>query len=205
MADYKTHTDTQLMQLLKESDHSAYNEIYHRYFQLIFTHVYKKLRDEEQAKDIVQDVFASLWFKRDFLQTSNLGGYLYTGVRNKVFDLFAHQQVRAKYIDSLNDYVNTHTSIPTDHLIRENQLKEYIEKAIQRLSPKMKRIFEMSRNEHLTHQEIAEKLGTSENNVATQITAALRILRTKLGVTVLFLLFMNLHHQLPFIVHCICN
>lgn len=183
MLEYKKISDNNLVSLLKEGDHSAFNEIYHRYFYLIFTHAYKKLRDEEQAKDIVQDVFATLWFKREFnLPTSNLAGYLYTAVRNKIFDLFAHQQVQSKYIDSLDAFLTTHSSIPTDHLIRENQLKAYIDKEIQALTPKMRLMFELSRKQNLSHKEIAQKLGTTENNVSTQITTALRILRTKLGL-----------------------
>jgi RNA polymerase sigma-70 factor (family 1) len=192
MPNYKSLLDNELIQLLKESDHSAYNEIYHRFFSLIFTHAYKKLRDEEQAKDIVQDVFATLWFKReDNLPTSNLAGYLYTAVRNKIFDLFAHQQVQAKYLDSLNDYLSTQASVHTDSLARENQLRAYIEKEIQALSPKMRKIFEMSRKENLTHKEIAEQLGTTENNVSTQLTTALRILRTKLGAVFFALVFLK--------------
>jgi len=190
MAGYSTLSDNELIQLLKESDHAAYTEIYHRYFYLLYVHAYKKLQDENQAKDVLQDVFATLWFKRasDF-QSGNLAGYLYTAVRNRIFNLFAHEQVKSKYIDSLGDYLNTNPNIPTDHRVRENQLKAYIEKEIQALPPKMKRIFEMSRNEYLSHKEIAEKLGTSENNVATQITSALRILRTKIGI-VIFIYFL---------------
>jgi RNA polymerase sigma-70 factor (family 1) len=192
MAEYKTISDNELIELLKGSDHSAFNEIYHRYFYLIFTHAYKKLPNEEQAKDIVQDVFASLWFKREVnLPTSNLAGYLYTAVRNKIFDLFAHQQVQSKYLDSLNAYLTTQVNIPTDHLIRENQLKAYIEKEIQALTPKMRLIFEMSRKENLSHKEIAEKLGTTENNVSTQVTTALRILRTKLGLITFIFVLLN--------------
>lgn len=194
MLDYKKISDTELINLLKESDHSAYNEIYHRYFYLTYVQAYKKLRDEEQAKDIVQDVFASLWFKRDLnLPQSNLAGYLFTAVRNKIFDLFAHEQVKTKYIDSLKDYLSKNIIVPTDHLVRENQLKAYIEKEIQGLTPKMRMIFEMSRKDNLTHKEIAEKLGTSENNVSTQITTALRILRTKLGIIAFVSTFFMLH------------
>jgi RNA polymerase sigma-70 factor (family 1) len=190
MIDYSTLSDNELILLLKESDHSAYNEIYHRYFYLTYVHAYKKLRDEEQAKDVVQDVFATLWFKRDFnLPRSNLAGYLFTAVRNKIFDLFAHEQVKTKHIDSLKDYLSRNASQPTDHLIRENQLKAYIEKEIRALPPKMRVIFEMSRIEQLTHKEIADSLNTSENNVTTQISNALRILRAKLGmITFLFAL-----------------
>jgi RNA polymerase sigma-70 factor (family 1) len=191
MTDYKAISDNELISLLKESDHSAYNEIYHRYFFLIYTHAYKKLRDEDQAKDVVQDVFAALWFKKDSnLPTSNLAGYLYTAVRNKVFDLFARQQVQSKYIDSLHVFLINTTSVPTDYRIRENDLKAYIAKEILALPPKMRKIFELSKNEQLSHKEIAKQLNISENNVSKQVNNALRILRTKLGILIyLYFLF----------------
>ena len=182
-SDYKNLSDNELIQLLKESDHAAYTEIYHRYFYLLYVHSYKKLRNEYQAKDVIQDVFATLWFKRESdLQLTNLAGYLYTAVRNRIFDLFAHEQVKSKYIESLNSYLTNHNSVSTDHRVRENQLKDYIEKEIQALPPKMRKIFELSRKDYLSHKEIAEKLSTSEHNVSTQITNALRILRTKIGI-----------------------
>lgn len=185
MATYSNISDDNLILLLKESDHAAYTEIYNRYFYLLYVHAYKKLQDEGQAKDVLQDVFATLWFKRasDF-QSNNLGGYLYTAVRNKIFDLFAHEQVKTKYIHSLDAYLKTHTSVPTDHLVREHELKAYIEKEIQALPPKMKQIFELSRKDHLSYKEIAEKLNTSENNISKQLNSALRVLKTKLGLAI---------------------
>lgn len=187
MRNYDTLSDVELIDLLQESDHAAYTEIYHRYFYLLYLHAYKKIVDEEQAKDIVQDVFAALWFKREFnLPDTNLAGYLYTAVRNKVFDLFAHQQVAARYLQSLDDYLASKQSISTDHRIRENELKSYIEKEIQALPPKMKRIFELSRKENLTHKEIAKRLDTNTNNVSKQLNTALKVLKTKLGTLLIF-------------------
>ena len=192
MASYSNISDSQLLQLLRESDHSAYTEIYHRYFHLIFTHAYKKLRDEEQAKDLVQDVFATLWFKREFnLPCTNLAGYLFTAVRNKIFDLFAHEQVKTKHLDSLKEYLSTSASVPTDHLIREKELNVYIEKAIQDLPGKMRAIFEMSRKEQLSYKEIADRMNISENTVSKQVNNALRLLKTKLGVLVFLLILMT--------------
>jgi RNA polymerase sigma-70 factor (family 1) len=189
MASYSNNSDNELLQLLKESDHSAYTEIYKRYFYLLYVHAYKKLMDEEQAKDIVQDLFANLWFKREFdLPNANLAGYLFTSVRNKIFDLFAHQKVEAKYIQSLSDFMQSRQSISTDYRVRENELKVYIEKQIEALPPKMKLIFEMSRKDNLTHTEIAERLKTNTNNVSKQLNTALKVLKTKLGTIVLFFL-----------------
>ncbi|MFD0749209.1 RNA polymerase sigma-70 factor [Mucilaginibacter calamicampi] len=196
MAPLQKASDNDLLNLLSESDHSAYNEIYHRYFYLLYTHAYKKLQDEEQTKDIIQDVFTTLWFNRETnLPQSNLAGYLYTAVRNKIFDLFAHEQVKTKHLESLKAYLNTHSSPPTDHRLRENQLKTYIEKEIQALPPKMRLIFEMSRKENLTYKEIAEKLNVSENNVSKQVNNALRVLRTKLGVVIHLVIMIKLFVQ----------
>ena len=189
MADLKKFSDVELLNLLRDSDHAAYGEIFRLYFYLIFTHAYKKLGDEEQAKDVVQDVFAALWFNRESnLPVSNLAGYLYTGVRNKIFDLFAHEQVKKRHVESLKAYLSVHGSVATDHRIRENQLRAYIDTEIEALPPKMRRIFEMSRKEQLSHKEIAAALGTSQNNVSKQVNNAMRLLRTKLGV-VLYLWF----------------
>jgi RNA polymerase sigma-70 factor (family 1) len=183
MNDYIALSDSKLIDLLRQSDHNAYTEIYNRYFYLMYCHAFKKLRDEEQAKDVIQELFANLWFKREFLNvSSNLGGYLFTAVRYKVFDLFSHQQVEEKYIQSLAQHLENVKNISTDHLIREKELRAYIEKEIQSLPSKMRQIFEMSRKEHLSYKEIAERTNTSENNVSKQVSNALRVLKTKLGM-----------------------
>jgi RNA polymerase sigma-70 factor (ECF subfamily) len=53
----------------------------------------------------------------------------------------------------------------------------------------MRLIFEMSRNSHLTHKEIADELGISPQTVRTQVRNALRILRVKVGTNIFFILF----------------
>jgi RNA polymerase sigma-70 factor (family 1) len=190
MAAYQMLSDAELTNLLKESNHDAYNEIYRRYHYLLFVHAYKKLRNEEQVKDVIQELFATLWFKREmnFIST-NLSGYLYTAIRNKIFDLFAHEKVKSNYLLSFNDFIRIGSVSNTDHLVREKELKAYIEKEIQALPPKMRSVFEMSRKEHLSYKEIADKTGTTENNVSKQVNNALRILRTKLGL-VMYIYFL---------------
>jgi RNA polymerase sigma-70 factor (ECF subfamily) len=190
MADYKTISDNELVSLLKESDHSAFNEIYHRYFTLIYVHAYKKLMDEDQAKDIIQELFTKLWFKRESLpEINNLAAYLISATRNKIFDLFAHEQVKQKHYDSLHDFLSSSPVVSTDYNLREVQFKAYIDQQIAALPIKMRVIFEMSRKEELSYKEIAEQLNTSENNVSKQVNNALRLLKTKLGA-VLYLYFL---------------
>ncbi len=70
----------------------------------------------------------------------------------------------------------------TDHLVREKQMKAIIEREISKLPKKMRIVFELSRNEHLSHKEIAETLNLSEQTVTDQIKKALKILRTRMGM-----------------------
>ncbi len=170
----------------------AYAQIYDRYKFILHAHAVNKLRDREEARDIIQEVFTYLWSKREMIQLSgNLSGYLYGAVRHAILNKIARKQVQEKYFDSLKVF-SERESVVTDHRIRENQFREYIEKEIGLLPPKMRAVFELSRKEHLSHKEIAWKLEISEQTVSKQITNALRILKVKLGV--LICLFLMMHH-----------
>ncbi|WPU95750.1 RNA polymerase sigma-70 factor [Mucilaginibacter sabulilitoris] len=182
-------SDSEICTRIKQSDHLAYTEIYHRYFDPIFRHAFKKLRDEDAAKDIVQDVFTNLWLKRSAYNIeSNPAGYLYTSVRNGIFNFWAKKEIRSSYWDSCADdhYIDRYTNASTDYKIREQQLAAYIERQLMGFSPRMREIFKLSRKDHLSHREIAEQLNTTEANVSKQVGNALKILRAKIG-TMIFL------------------
>lgn len=181
MTNYKTLSDEQLLGMLKVSDRLAYTEIYNRYHYLMLHHAYKKLRDEELAKDVIQELFTGLWVRREReIKATNLSGYLYTAARNRILDIFAHQKVQSSYVESsLQDFALNGDYANTDHLIREKEFRLYIEREIQALPAKMREIFELSRKGNLSHKEIAEQLNTSEHNVSKQISNAIKILKKR--------------------------
>ena len=180
--NYSTYSDSQLTELLNASDHAAFTEIHNRYYPLVLVEAFKKLRDLEQAKDIVQELFTNLWIRRERVtMVNNLAGYLITSVKNAIFSYFENQHVQSKYIASLTDFVNTGSIAHTDYLLREKEWEKHIEAAIHSLPKKMREIFELSRKSHLTHKEIAEKLTLSERTVNAQMLNALARLRSKLG------------------------
>lgn len=181
MSIYKSLSETELIIQLKLGNHSAYSEIYNRYFDLMFIFAFKKLRDEEISKDFVQELFMNLWNKKETLsETGKLSSYLYISIRSRILDFFAHQKVQTKYLDFLKSY-QLPANEPTDHLIREKELALYIEKEIQVLPKKMRKVFELSRIENLSHTEIAQRLDITENNVSQHLSNALKIFRIKLG------------------------
>jgi len=189
MVTYGGLSDQDLVSLLNQGDRLAFTQIYDRYKYLLYAHAFKRLRNEEEAEDLIHDLFATLWNKREtFELKSHLQGYLYTAVRNRIFKLLAHKDIESEYISSFQQASEQASNI-TDYLVRENQMAMMIEKEIAALPPKMREVFELSRKHNLSHKEIAEQLGISEQTVSKQVTNALKILKTKLGLLV-YLVFL---------------
>lgn len=187
MAPLSSLSDAALFDLFKSDSHTAYKEIYNRYYAALYIHAYKRLQDREECRDIIQELFTNLWLNRGEITLSGqLSGYLYTSVRNRIFDLLARKKLKSSYINSLQEFLNTNPST-TDYRIRQNQLTAIIDQEIQALPPRTREIFELSRKGHFTHKEIAEKLEISQQTVKSTINNALKVLRLKLG-TMFFLI-----------------
>ncbi|WP_316810988.1 RNA polymerase sigma-70 factor [Pedobacter heparinus] len=181
MATYSTYSDLELFDLLKSGSNNAFTEIYNRYSKLLYAHAYRRLLNEAEADDIVHDLFTALWFKRENLVLkTNLAGYLFTAVKNRIIDYVSHKKIESNYIKSLQNFIDKGDN-NTDSSLREKQTELLIAKEIAALPPKMREIFELSRYENYSHKQIAAKLGITEKTVKSQINNALKILRPKLG------------------------
>ncbi len=182
MPAYNSLTDLELIDALRSGDTVSYTELYNRYFRLLYGYAYKKLRDKEQSKDLIQNFFTTLWLKRQEIQIDHsVSGYFFTIINRRIIDYFLHKEIEHKYIESFAAFLPAET-IETDHLVREKQLLHFIEKEIQSLPARMRKVFELSRKEHLTHKEIAIQMGIAESTVDRQISNALSILRARLGI-----------------------
>lgn len=182
MRTFETLSDKELLLLLQKGNHSAFAEIYNRFKGLLILHAYNKLNDRDEAKDIVQELFTTVWNKRNSLEINEtLSGYLYTAIRNRVIKYISRKKSEEKYLQSLHDVIEADNS-PTDYLVREHQLSRLIEQEIDQLPPKMREIFILSRKHNLSHRQIAEQLDIAEPTVKKQVSNALKILRTKLGL-----------------------
>ena len=182
MPTYQNLNDYELTALLKDGDRGAFTEIYNRYHWLLHIHAYKWMRNREEAKDIIHELFSNIWSKHQTLSFEpNLSAYLYASTRNRIFNLVSRKKIESSYITSLETFINQGECV-TDYLVRENQLKEIIEKEIEAMPPKMRTVFELSRKQNLTHKQIAEKLDISEQTVRKHVQHALHTLRVKFGL-----------------------
>ena len=168
--------------MFKEGHRSAYEDIYRRYWALLYSHARRMVQSDEDAKDLVQDVFSVFWLDGPTLELqTTLSAYLYSLVRYKVFNLIDRKKVRNNYLSSLEDFIKKN-EYSAEYRVREKQMEALIEKEIATLPPKMREVFELSRKANLNYREIAEKLNISDNTVKKQMSNALKILRSRLGV-----------------------
>ncbi len=189
MFSYRSYTDKELACLLAKGDHSAFTEIYDRYAGILYVHARKKLTNRETARDLVQDLFASLWNRRaTFSKDTQLSGYLYAAIRYKVINRIIREKRLTEFEATLVDRV-AEEQVLTDYLVREKELRQLIEAEASRLPKKMREIFYMSRELQLSHKEIAEQLNLSQATVKKQVNNALKVLRVKLEAFFGFTLF----------------
>lgn len=188
MTKYNSLTDHDLWDLLRSGDRLAYAELYERYFSVLYLHARNRLKNTQEAEDVIQEIFIDLWANAEKINIkSNLTHYLIACTRNKVLNLISRNNFQEKYKISLA--VNEKFEAETDYLVREKLMADLISREINSLPPKMKRVFLMSRAEHLTYIEIAKNLEITEQSVRSHVKNALKVLRVRLGMLFYVLLF----------------
>lgn len=182
MPDYSTRTDQQLLALLQEGDEAAFTAIYNRYWAIMYNHGCHMLKDTDAAMDLVQDVFMDLWQKGNEVAVhASLKAYLYGAVRYKTMDTLRKSQVRDKYVQSMIAF-SVQGEYSTDDAVNLHELVQRLEAALDQMPAQMRKIFELSRMEGQTPNEIADQLGLSVSAVHKTLSRAVRLLRSKLGV-----------------------
>lgn len=190
--EYKNLSDAKLVDQLRNGDERAFNEIHNRYKGILLVHAYKKLGDYDEAKDVIQDMFAIFWNKRESIShTENISGYLYTITKNKALDVIARKKIVSKYAQSFNNFIDKGVFV-TDHLVREKELAGIIEREVDAMPPKMKEVFILSRQRYVSHRKISEQLGITESTVKYHVKTALQILRIKLGLIIYLIIWFSL-------------
>lgn len=188
MSPFKSASDAQLLALVQEKNERAFKAVYQRYWPVLYRHALQMTGSQEEAKDIIQDLFTEFWDNAPHIEIrGKLSGYLYTAVRNKVLNSIEKRRVRSDYQDYYQKITSPSASI-TEETLRYNELERLIEEEVTKLPEKMRAVFLLSRQEQHTYKEIAETLRVSENTVRKQVSNALKILRVKLGTFFMLLL-----------------
>lgn len=166
---------------LSKGNKRVLDEIYNRYHQKIFGFALSYLKNEDDAYDIVQEVFINLWNNRSSLKKySRIEPFIFTATKNSVISLFRKKATERKYLEYLGN-ITIPNNIGTRELTDFSFLEEQYEALISKLPEKRKEIFILSRKKGLTNKEIANKLRISEKTVENQLTKALAFFKEHFG------------------------
>jgi RNA polymerase sigma-70 factor (ECF subfamily) len=168
---------------------AEFEKLFKEYFKALVNFANKFLNDPDASKEIVHDVFVSLWDKRDSIDPEkSIKSYLYTSVNNRSLNYIRDHK---KFVNSDILLLNEHTAEQNDRFT-EAEIQRIIQHTLENLPHRTREVFEMSRNEGLKYREIAERLNISEKTVETHISKALKALRINLKAYLTVLLLMLL-------------
>lgn len=176
----KNLPDTDLFRLVQQDDERAFTVLFDRYKVILFRHVLKRTGSEDEASEILQNIFLSLWKNRgSIVIEESLSPYLIGAARKSVLALYASSQKELKQVHVLLEQP-AQVTYPREEYIIAEELEQQLRRELARMPETMKKAFELSRYEHLSVREIANILNLSEQTVKNNITLALQRLRGKL-------------------------
>lgn len=173
---------------MRTGDRGAMRHIFDDQYVNVCRAIFRFVQDPGLTEDLAQDVFVRFWEKRDAIQVdTNLGAYLR---RMAVNEALAYLRKKSRYLaDELPLHLPGQQAAAADEPLATTELAERITEAINALPPRCRVVFQLSRFEEKSYQEIADTLDISIKTVENQMGKALRLLREKLGDYLTALLF----------------
>ena len=169
-----------LLKELSEGSRTAFDWLFIRYQPKVVAFLKACTGDEEQARDIAQDIFFNIWKDRAKLsEVRSFGGYLFQMARFSVYNYYDHLDVVKKYVEEGKTRSEVTDAGPEEKL-KERQIRARIAETVRSMPQRRREIFVMSRWGGYSNDEIAERLNISKRTVENHLTAAQSVLRRTL-------------------------
>jgi len=175
-----TLTDREILGFVSSDKRKAFELAFNQYWERLYKHACKKLNSEDLAKDMVQETFTTMWKNLDKLSNQDqLLPYLYVVLRNLILNQYAKDDVRLKYATERVSLADG-SDYSAHQILVSKELQQIIDDEIQKMPDRMKEIYILKREDHLSIREIAGKLSLSEQTVKNQLQSASHRLKTRI-------------------------
>lgn len=189
-------SNTELILKLQNGDKVAFYQIYERYSKKVYGFVLRYIKHDTDAEEIVQEVFVKIWEARNRIDAySSFDSFLFTVAYNITVNLLRKKLTEKKYFEYLKTIQEPDDTSEVENEIRFNELNEKVNQLLDQLTPRQKEIFLLSREEGLSHDEIAKKLDVSINTVKKHVSNTLAFLKSHIDTSLsanLFFVFLFL-------------
>ncbi len=170
-------SDADIAEALQSSDEKVFEYLFKQWYEPLCRYAAYLLRDNEEAEETVQQVFVNVWERRSRVQVQSFKSYLYGAVHHAVMNRAQHQKVREKH----RDYVlRSDANDKTTNMYEAIHLSEQIDRAVAALPEQCRLVFQLSRYESFSYNEIAQHLNISVKTVENHMGKALKMLRVAL-------------------------
>lgn len=174
------YSDTALIDQIRQGDNKSFELLFNLYSKNLVRYAATIVKDQDEAEDIVQQLFVGIWTKKETLDVnSSLKSYLYKSVYNSSLNKIKQQTVKDSYAVYFT-YVADGTAAGAAAEMERKETDLRIQQAIDDLPEQCGIIFRMSRFEQLKYQQIADQMGLSVKTVENQMGKALKHMRERL-------------------------
>jgi RNA polymerase sigma-70 factor (family 1) len=186
-------SDSDLWNDIRNDDGLAFDVLFERYWARMYKLAFRRLNDEADSLEIVHDIFVSLWERRKVLEINAFPNFLLTAIRYQLYSRSKPPKLSLVYKAEYDEKDDATELNSGETHIRDFELQKELDKCLSQLPKRCYEIFYLSRVEHLSNQEIADRLRVSKKTIENQLTIALKHLRLALkniaSLILLFLLF----------------
>ncbi|WP_215223103.1 RNA polymerase sigma-70 factor [Echinicola shivajiensis] len=193
MQSLPKHTVSELVDLLRQGDLTAFDELYHRYVPRVLGFAKTFILDKGEAEEAVQEVFIKVWEKRDTLKSElNFKSYLFVSVKNQIYNKIRDAKKFVRVDDMELDVASSEMHIHDKLAYQE--LEQTAFNLLDQLPQIQKKVFTLSKLEGMSHKEIATMLDISVRTVEHHVYLANKQMRANLlqhaSMVSVFLIFM---------------
>ncbi len=176
-----TKSNSELILLIQKDDPVAFYNLYERYCRRLFGFVLRYIKQKEDAEEIVQEVFVKIWESRIKIDAySSFESFLFTIAYNATISLLRKRTNEKKYMEHLLALQHPDDLPDLIDEIHFNELSDRVQVLLNELTPRQKEIYQLSREEGLSHDEIAKKLDISVNTVKKHMANTLAFLKSQI-------------------------
>ena len=172
-------SEEEVLRGLRDGNQAAFESIYRLYWHRLYLTAYSKVESHAEAEEIVQNIFSTLWEKRQTLLITNLGAYLQISVRNRIINHIRGKITQRKYWEYYKNYIPLGRESTTDAVMYDD-LAEAVEVAVNRLPEKSRQVFRLNRLEGKSIREIANLMKLSEKAIEYHLTKSIKELKVHL-------------------------
>jgi RNA polymerase sigma-70 factor (family 1) len=193
---YTPETELALLKETAGGNRDAYAALYQFFLPKLYHYIYPIIRSKEDTEELLQDIFLSLWEKKEELRNvRSLSPYIFRMARNRLMNIYEHQKVQRKALNYIFQHTEESSVTAEDNYVYR-QYHEVVSHALNTLTPKRRQVFEMHTQQDLSHDKIAVELSISKSMVKKQLYAAKRHVKGYLqqyaGITTIIAAIINL-------------